>query len=200
MAASLAATPVQEFMVLKELLKTYRPQQVVVAMNNSDINDVVMRGGINRYDAQGNICSRPAPWWDLLYGCSFICRSIVHDVLHYNHFLMSEQQWQREQQAAEDTLVQLIAQHYLPLAQQYHFQFTIALMPGREELQQNNFSLQPLAQKLETLPHLQVVNLFDCYQNHLSIKKQLSEDFYWPIDGHHNPRGYALMAQCITLQ
>jgi lysophospholipase L1-like esterase/uncharacterized membrane protein YuzA (DUF378 family) len=197
-AGIIGSDPVQEYIVLQELLKTYRPQRVILAINSSDVNDIMMLGGISRYDAAGNTFSRPAPWWDMLYGGSFIVRSVVHDVLHFNFLLMSHEQWERESIAAEDTIVNLVQHLYLPLARHYGFEFSVAVIPALYDFWEKKFSLERLTTKLESVPGLRVINLYDCYSKFMEQNAANTETLYWAIDLHLTPKGYALMAKCIA--
>jgi len=45
---------------------------------------------------------------------------------------------------------------------------------------------------------VQYVDLFPCYRSTIKTDGKKAETYYWKIDGHHNPTGYRMMAQCIA--
>lgn len=197
-AGIIGSDPVMELEILKELLKKYKPTEVILAIHSNDLSDLVMRGGINRYDAHGNIKNRPAPWFDILYAAFFVCRSVAHDVFHLNYFLMSNRQWSQELKLAENTLVSIVKNEYIPLSHTFGFKFTVVIFPSSYELQQPSFVLENLYSKLSAIKNLNVIQLFSCYREKAQAQNLKISTLYWSKDGHHTPQGYALMADCIS--
>jgi hypothetical protein len=112
----IGAEPVMEYKVLERLAESYRFRDVFLAINESDIYDLITAGGFERYSSNGFILSRKPPWFDSLYGFSFIARAVVHDVFHYNYFLMSDEQYEIEKQHSYNIIYDAINNYYLPLA------------------------------------------------------------------------------------
>ena len=49
--------PVFELFLLQNSIEKYNPELVIVAINNSDIDDIIVRGGLERYDQNGRSSS-----------------------------------------------------------------------------------------------------------------------------------------------
>jgi hypothetical protein len=78
-----------EFHKLEKILyNTYKPQKVIISINDSDISDITFRGGSGRFLANGYLRYRSsAPWWEYIYSWSYICRIIAHQVFDINYIV-----------------------------------------------------------------------------------------------------------------
>lgn len=122
----------------------------------------------------------------------------MQGVLHTNWLLLTPQQQEAEQQLAITKLKECLTGKYLQLSAQHGFKLKVVLHPMQQELEQNSFGLQPLADLLAGEKRLEVINLFEAYQQ---AKQQRGIDYaqlYWPCDGHHNSEGYKLWAEIVA--
>jgi hypothetical protein len=188
--------PVSELVVLKEILKFYHPSYVILAVNNTDIEDVMMKGGKERYDSNGNFRSRSIPWFDFFYSFSYIARHIAHNIFHYNYFLMTEERLQIEQKIARKKIYSLITEDYRRLAENHKFKLVVVLHPLLWELNNNDFTLEQYTNLRNE--NISVVNLFENFKQHQTKDNIDLSTLYWKVDGHHTPKGYALFAECIS--
>ena len=44
---------------------------------------------------------------------------------------------------------------------------------------------------------LNFYNLQPCYEDEIKANHTKFQDYYWIIDGHHNAKGYEMMAKCL---
>lgn len=189
--------PFAEFIVLEDLLLKFNPKIVIVAVNATDIDDVVHSGGWERYSASNEIVLKSRPWWFPLYQCSFIARYIIHGPLHLNSRLLTDEQEKAESKIAIAKLQHCIADDYLKLARKHHFKLVVVMSPMLRELDNSRFELQPLFDSLNNRPELVVVNLYEGFGHRMKDAGLQNKSLYWPIDGHNNAAGYNLWAELL---
>ncbi|MBU0487848.1 MAG: hypothetical protein KKA07_07995, partial [Bacteroidetes bacterium] len=91
--------PFAEYLLLERKLMIYKPDLVIVAVNTTDVDDIIVRGGMERF-VDGSIEYNSGPWWEFFYQFSYIVRVVVHRVLHYNFMLLSDQQYEMRKKIA----------------------------------------------------------------------------------------------------
>lgn len=187
-----------EYMLLKDRLLPYQPDLVIVALNSSDIIDVIARGGVERFRPGGTVAYRAPPAWEPLYQYSYLTRVVVHDVLRYNWLLFSNEQLQIEERLAAEHL-EVAVGLLRELCRSKGIPLVIVVHPQPAEIVADGWgSLADLVRRpgRETEPH--VVDLLEHYRRGRLITAQTVNDYFWPIDGHHNRRGYEVMGKAIA--
>ena len=76
--------PVYYIELLRRKLLKYHPDLVLTTINRSDIDDVIWRGGFDRFAPDGQLKERRFPWWTWLFDRSRLVRAFVLEVLHYD--------------------------------------------------------------------------------------------------------------------
>ena len=180
--------------LLAHCLLKYKPDAVILNLNSTDINDIVFRGAYERYDAKGNFVGKKGPWWEPLFGSSYLVRLVTLKALHYNWQLMSAHQQQDENEKAYKAISQKI-DDYQALAQKNGFEFFLVLQPLKEELKPNTNILEnirvPSSVKYLDLTHQMLMDQL------VSLTQEKATDYYWPIDGHFTTRGYKMEGEAI---
>ncbi len=180
---------IAEYIILKELLLQFNPRVVILAVNSTDISDVVKIGGWERYNHH-----RLAPWYAYIYQFSFIARAIIQQVHPVNWLFLTDEENHQEEIKAINTLERCIKEDYVKLSKEQNFKLIVVLHPMLSELEQNDFLLQPLAVKLQSIGDIKTINLFEAFKQ---AKQQNSFEYkslYWQQDKHNNSRGYQLWA------
>ena len=184
--------PFFEYEKLKYWSTSFSPDVVILAANISDLDDGFIRGGLERFE-RPNPYLRPdiAPWWEPFYAGSMYVRHLVHLRGDFHMLLLSYDALNQEREIVVNKMVKLI-EAYQKLALEKAFTFVLILHPTYDELLNNAFALQPLANKLEGKSNLVLLNLFEHFQEHQLINKDNFLTFYWLKDKHHNATGYTL--------
>jgi len=74
--------PFFEFQNLKFLFPKIQPRIVIMLVNRSDFSDVILRGGMERFQKDGSVIyQKEAPWWEPLYKWSHLVRAFFHSPL-----------------------------------------------------------------------------------------------------------------------
>ena len=186
-----------EYMLLKERLLTLDPDLVIVAINDSDVNEIMIRGGMERFLPDGStVYSRTAPRWEWLYGASFIVRHIVHDLLGYDWlFLKGKEIAEAQSQAVAQ--IAIAVERFADLAQEREFPLLIMTHPHSSEIDAGHY-LQSFDGFLDDQDRIAWIDLLDHYITTGIITGDNASQFYWPIDAHHNARGYQAMGDAIA--
>lgn len=189
--------PFFEYVLLKHLLKTYHPKLVLLSINTSDIDDIIIRGGRERFKPNGRVAFRDAPYWERLYAVSFIFRTILHSTRHLDWTLLSFDEKAEKSRQALDSIEVCIRQ-FGYLSQKKNFKLAVIFHPREEEIKTGKFPLDSLALKLKADSSLTIINLKDEFAATGSITPLNAHKYYWPTDLHHNADGYKIWADMIT--
>jgi hypothetical protein len=70
-----------------------------------------------------------------------------------------------------------------------------------DEIQQNHYDydFNPILTSMKTDTSIKVIDLLPSYRAYIDSTNTKANDYFWVHDGHHNSRGYKMMAE-TTLQ
>ena len=189
--------PVFECLLLKKHLMTYHPDVVIININKSDITDCVIRGGFERVKSEGSIEYRKPPWFEKIYGMSYVARYIIQNVFDCSYclFFMKPHEYQKAEQKAKKDLQEAIDKT-VALCELYHVLSIVSFNPGEQDLMTNTFDMQYAVDTCRQ-KNYSVVSVFDYLQSvgFDSLHKQACDSLFLSVDRHFTNRGYALMAQ-----
>lgn len=186
---------VYEFRLFKDRLLKYDPDMLIVVVNSSDINDVVVRGGFERFQPDGSLRYRKGPWFEPLYARSYLVRRLVHDGLKYDRQFMP---------AGESTKMRTDAIHTLTMAID---SFTRLCADRNIKLL---FVIHPTLGEFDNIMKYESTPLISyCRDRHLpyiDIKAELNSmgldsvhgpELFWHQDWHCKNKGYQYFAKCV---
>jgi len=180
--------PFFEYMLLERKMLEYNPDLVLVALGSSDFDFYRFRGGFERFTKNG--CHyRKAPYWEGFYALSYIFRFFINNILMYQNFL-SPAEFKADNTKAIKNIEDCIGQ-FKELSVKKHFNLAFMFIDDRET---NYF---PVIKKMK---EENTVTVFDMFEYNNKIEKIIpvnQNKYYWSIDGHCNPKGYALIAKGV---
>ena len=189
-----------EYMLLKERLLDLQPDLVIVAINNSDVNDIMVRGGMERFQADGTtVYGNSPPSWEWIYGISFIFRSIVHDVLGYDWLFMTPDEAVAAQRQALAQITTAV-DAFVRLAREEGFRLLVVTHPHEGEMRTHNYfrGFGEVVADLANDTSIASIDLLDYYTVNGIITEETAAEFWWRLDAHHNGRGYEVMGDAIA--
>jgi len=175
--------PVHSLRLLERLIPRFRPKVVLLAITPSDRDDIKERGGLTRV-------FRPHHLKPFEYGMmtSFVFRHFFIHVLGYDYFGNSPSKQLYLERFVDQTIEDIIHNLYL-MGKRELFIPKIFFLPGYHEMKDSTLTSTSFKQ------HKGIVNLGACYREK-GMHSQ-TDTYFWPIDQHNTPAGYALMAECI---
>jgi lysophospholipase L1-like esterase len=185
--------PYFEYVLLKERLLKYRPDLVVLAVNCSDISDILLRGGMERFQPDGTLKYNPAPCWEPIYAISHISR-LVFSAMGYNSILIKEDE--TEFQKSKENIVEIL-RSFKTLSEKEHFHLIMVFHPIKREINSNKLELKSVMEEVSLNNKIDVLNMLDYYKNIEKMVSTNSNEYFWKYDGHHNAKGYAAFARGV---
>ncbi len=187
-------------MLLEERLLAFDPDLVIVVINGSDVEEVTLRGGMERFRSDGStVFNTSAPWWEWLYGINFTFRHIPHDLLRYDEmFLRPHQRAVAERHATAQ--INEAVEAFAVLSRANAFALLIVTHPHEWDVRQNRYheGFHYVADYLKSHAAIPSVDLLEYYAANGIMTQENAAEFYWPIDSHHNGRGYQAMGDAIA--
>ena len=191
-----------EYMLFREKLVSYHPDLVIVATNFTDVEDIMLRGGLERFRPNGSVgVPYAAPPWEWLYGISYLSRPVVHGVLGYDDFLIERSVASARQQAAVADMRATVTA-FTTLARERGFRLLFLLHPVRGEAEAGQYdpAFDGFVADLKQMPGVDIVDALGYWHEKQIMTIENAPSFYWPIDGHNNIRGYAILGQAVADQ
>ena len=180
------------YQLFKDRLLRYEPDLVILNLNSTDINDIIFRGGIDRFDENGVYQQKNGPQWEYLFGASYLVRLVSLNLLNYNWQLLNlEEQHLAEQLAIKD--IGKTINQFQSLAKANNFSFLLITHPLEHEI--NNIRQYKHLSYNPSIKHIELETTFDSI-----YKTEPTPIYYWPIDGHFTTKGYHVLAQEIYSQ
>lgn len=186
--------PIYGYKLLEQRLLKYEPDLVIVAINTSDIDDVVARGGMERFGADGTVAPPRQPKSEWLFAHSHLFRLVAMDVLGYDWMLLTPRERQALTQDAVSRLAETVVR-FRKLGEAHDFELLVVLHPKIYELRNSKTDYADLLPKLETGSVVHV-DLYDYFREEFAQGQ--FEQLYWPTDRHHNAAGYRAFAQAVA--
>ena len=187
-----------EFEILQKHLLSFDPAYVMLSINSSDLIDIMVKGGKERFTEKDYLRHSNAPWWESVYLTSHIVRAVVIQLGHYDWMLHSPAQQKVARNAAMEVIKQSILTDYLPLSVRENFRLMVVLHPVQYELENDAFPLGGLASDTELTDAVRVINLHPQFKQWQREQDVPYASLFWPIDHHHNSEGYGLMAKMLA--
>lgn len=200
-----ANDPFYNFVALRDLFPAYQPDLIIQTLSINDIEtDFLVRGGMERFvykGPPGKVKFRKGPWWEPLYAVSYASRNFFH-LAGYNFHLLKEEQQKRLLATADSAFIDLFRE-YDRLVQDRGYDLMLLLMPLKEHIDFGDhkveyYDFSAISQFVLDSTSFHLTDLLPMYDAYVSRYGLGRNDIYWEIDGHHNARGYRMMAECIA--
>lgn len=186
--------PLFEFVLFKERLYKYNPDLLVLSVNFSDIDDVNVRGGMERFIDDGSLRYNETPWWAWIYNMSHVSRLLFNTILGYNELFIREGDGKFE--LAENEIFDCIL-NFQSFCDSKRVNLLVVFHPIKQEIIENKLSLDQVYKRTKSNPKLNVLNMLDYFVLCEGISKDNVDPLYWTQDRHHNAKGYELFAKGV---
>ena len=192
-----------DYVHYRELLKQLHPDLIIAALNSSDYNDCLTRGGMERFESDGNTHLKPKPWYMFFYVHSRFVRALFHKIggfqntglfvsykdyvkSTYTSYALCADAFARYKEEAKNNNAGFVAViHTTP---------TDVKFPQIPMIKTNTNGLNNLAVLLAE-------NGIRCFNLSGALFKQFSpmsmQQLSYPHDLHYTPKAYAYMGKII---
>jgi lysophospholipase L1-like esterase len=177
----------------KILLNQLKPDVVIIALNETDITDILIRGGDERFVNEQVVRYNAPPWWEYLYAFSYITRYFVHNILQKDWFFFTKKEFEKQKQLVLNRIYDCMMD-FNNLAQQHDFKLIVLYLPMQHEVDLDWKTFDETAHQLEN-KNIVTLNLMTAFQ---SIEKEKAGSYYWEKDRHFNSKGNELVAEKLT--
>lgn len=185
---------------LRDVGVQMNPDIVVMTYCSLDLTtDYFTRGGLERFGGQGWSAMK-GPWWEFIYANSHLFRWVARlakdiDVAGFLTTPSQREARLRDLEVRWNVTFDSIA----ALADRHGFKVLLVKKPERSEISlaeyQYDFSFfDAMHGKGPAFRHL---DLLDFYLHERGLTADSTARYYWVNDGHHNPKGYHLMAGAV---
>ncbi|MFH1319642.1 MAG: SGNH/GDSL hydrolase family protein [Bacteroidota bacterium] len=188
--------PLFEYLILKETLLKHEPDMVIIAVNSSDIDEIIVRGGMERFRLDSTIRFKSGPWFEILFGTSYICRFVVLNVFKYDWLFLSPGERKAEKDKALSHIYSSILM-FEELSKKKYFNLLIVFHPLIEEVISVRYDFDELILTLNEETHIPVLDLLDYYLDHENMNRNNVSEYYLTVDKHHNAKGYEAFARGV---
>lgn len=188
--------PINNYYNLQVILNKLNPNIVLITVNESDIIDVIIRGGKERFK-NGEIKYNDAPWWEVFYLSSYIFRAISYKIWGINSILMNENQYNNQVEIALQKIEKSLIEDYKDLSKKQNFEMVIIFNPLEKEIKNKIRPFKSLKENLLKDSSFQVIDLYESFDLYFSNSNHKIEDYYWKNDLHNNSKGYLIWAQKV---
>ncbi len=180
------------YKILTNKLMSLKPKIVIECINSTDINDVIWRGGNERFNSDGTVSGKVGPNWEFFYCFSHVFRAFMNVFYKYNENLVSENNLILKEKAAVSLIVSQV-ERTAEFCLNHHIEYHLIIHPLPSELIKGNSQPIEFIQQLKNKPY--VTSLFTSFNNY--YKKNDLEKEYWIVNKHFNSKGYLTMGNFI---
>lgn len=189
--------PFNNYINLRDNLLKYQPDIIIQSMGSGDVmSDILVRGGMERFQKDGTLKYTKAPWWEPIYALSYTSRIFFRSA-GYNELLQKVHPDHEQEKELNRSVMELF-KAYADLCQKNNIKLVIVLHPEKTEMQEKKYSydMQSLTDSIRRAYGVETVDLMPDYYKYISRTGTHLDNYYWHYDGHHNSNGYKMMADC----
>lgn len=181
---------------LEDRLLAYQPDWVLLVVNDSDIHDILLRGGMERFLPDGTMKGADGPEPPFLYRHSQLARFVLFEGFDYTHSLLRRPERNRRAALAMQSLQDLLLD-YQSLLAAHDIRFTLVAQPYNKEVARLEY--QRLGELIDFARQntIHVIDTVHYLSRKLEDHDHRLEDLYWPIDAHFTELGYRYFAEAV---
>ena len=183
--------------LLVDIAYTLEPDLVLVTTNDSDIEDIIQRGGRERFK-NNQTKFKDGPWYENIYAKSHVVRFVTHAILRKSNLFLSPKAAKSETAKANIIMTQSIARMTSFCEDRsIQIRFIIHPYPGSIKNIKNE---QELDSQIDLESHSYYSNraIYNLNEPLIDTLKQIPYSSYaWPLNGHFNDNGYKIMSEAI---
>ena len=193
-----------DYVFYREKLNAFNPKLILASFNTSDYNDYIMRGGMERFFADGTTHYKRLPWYFFWYKHSRLVRALFHKIGGFNNTGLFISQKEFDQSCTKTSIAFAdVFELYYKEALKHKAQFVAVLhtIPGEiispeKDLYATNIRGISIIAALLKAKGVPCIDLSKPLSAEFGKKDPMV--FTYAYDMHFNGTGYNFMAQAIA--
>ncbi len=186
-AGNSGSDPFFHTVLYNEKLNHLDAKVVIMALNYSDLSEVITRRGRKRF-VKENVKYSPSPRYEALFASSYLAKIITKDALNYNELLIPKQNFEKHLANANAIILEELKTFGTQLKAN-GATLVVVINPILDELLANEYLLHDWPNTFKDFNLIDLLALSD---------KTRAQSIYYPLDGHYNTKGYNLMGEAIA--
>lgn len=186
------ADPCYSYVLLRDKLFQYKPDLVILTVNDSDVDDITFRGGLERFLENCNVQFNEKPLLENIYQYCYVLRYPIRSICGFD-FIPS---WDRIEhlKSVNDKLISTVDSIY-QLCEKNGAAFLIVFCPRETDItMKREYRFHSLRKYVEgKYNYVDVRDKFKLY----GIDSKNVRKYYWEKDFHFNNAGYYQFSQAI---
>lgn len=180
---------------------SFKPQILIITYSLGDFeNDLLQRGGLNRFSNMGNPTLLKQKWYEPIYAISYLSRLVFHTIgIEYNRYFLTKNEYLETLEKLKPEWNEIF-EEIASLAQKSNTKVLLVKRPDKLDIESNKYeySMAFFDSFFSKHPEFYHVDLLPFYRKEMKVGKDGDvASFFLVGDGHHNSKGYALMAKGI---
>jgi lysophospholipase L1-like esterase len=193
-AGKCGSDPFFNFKNYEDILQVFNPKIVFQTISTQDLLfDIPFRGGMERFE-KGNTLAfqKKNKLKTFIYATMYFSRPFYH-MMGYNEYL-NRSKTIRQLEKEIPRKIEQLAKKYEDLCHKNGHKLIFVFFPIKDELSNDYEKITKICLKKLSKKHI----VFDLREYYLTQPtKGKYKEYYWKKDGHHNSKGYELMAKGI---
>ncbi len=186
-----SSDPFFELVLLKQNLLKYNPDVVIMTLNQSDIDEIIQRGGAKRFLQNNIVHYNDGPWHEPFFGMSYIVRILVHKIFGLNWLFLDKNEQMHKSELAVSQIRKCV-NDLQKIGEHKGFKTIAIIQPVREDLLikvEGNSNIKNVFPVNASVLTLDMIDFFKSKNADSNL-----DTFYWPIDRHFTKKGNLLFA------
>lgn len=182
--------PFYEYILLEKKLLQYKPDIVFVDINLSDITDVIVRGGFERFTGDGKVRYKPGPWWEPVFAKLHIVRAVAKAFLS-RQFLLPAQD--KKARAEAMLKIETCLDKFQAICNAHNIRCVFVFIPVEKEVMRGAMEANAVLNYCKSRNYATIDLLHYFLNNGVSVHN--ASQYYGVLDGHQNAKGYAMVSK-----
>ena len=191
--------------LLQARLSNLNPDLVILALNDTDTEDIILRGGRERFKSSGATEYRDGPGFEAFYSRSHVFRFITHTFLGRNRLLIPRKVYADYAMEASSTIDSSVYRLHTS-ARKQGYELLVIYHPLPHQIHAASFHLHRGTYEKymnskrgrSWIMDDNVDSIYNLSDRLIEICRDMEyESYAWPLNGHFNTLGYGLVAGVI---
>jgi len=187
--------PVFSYSLFTRRLQKYQPDLVLLTINRSDMDDIIVRGGMDRFGPDGFMKERTPPITEWPFAHSRIIRTVLMSLFQVDYLLLRPEQRTQKEAMAVSVILE-VAWAMKTLGEEQGFAFLLVIHPFWPDIV-NPGAPNPFEDLESRCAQMRIpcINLTSFFRKEIRADRVF--EYFWPVESHCNEKGYDVFARAI---